>query len=248
MADRVPVIKIDNLVKEYSTTKTVTRVLHGINLEIYFSEFVILFGPSGCGKSTLLNCIAGLETPTAGKVYIRGDDMSKYNKEELALHRCAKIGMIFQQFNVLKSMNVLRNIALPQVFKGLPRKRRLKRSYHMLEMVGMEKYAKYIPTELSGGQQQRIAIARALVNNPWILLADEPTGNLDSKNAEEVMTLLQRLNDKSKRTLVLVTHNPDHLRFADKVVFMRDGLIEKIKVVHDKSRTEMKDVEEEVVL
>jgi putative ABC transport system ATP-binding protein len=233
--NKTPVIKVENVIKEFKTSQVNSIILKDINIDIFFGEFVILFGPSGCGKSTLLNCIAGLEVPTKGKVFIRGQDLSKLTKEELAKHRGEKIGMIFQQFNVLKSLNVIKNIALPQIFKGVPKRRRLKRAHNMLKLFEMEKFANHIRTELSGGQQQRIAIARALVNNPWILIADEPTGNLDSKTADEIMELLKNLNEKSKRTIVLVTHNPEHLKYADKIVHMKDGEITNIEIINDKS-------------
>lgn len=228
-------IKIEKLTKGFGKGDAYVQVLNDINLEIYSGEYVIFFGPSGCGKSTLLNCIAGLEKPDSGKVVVRGDDLSKMNKTELAHYRNRKIGMIFQQFNVLKSFNVLNNIALPQSFSGIPYKRRIARAKKLLSMFNLDKIAKRLPTEISGGQQQRVAIARALVNNPWILIVDEPTGSLDSKASEEVMDLIARLNSTSKRTVILVTHNPDQLKYAHRVFHMKDGQIvkeEKQKSVH----------------
>jgi putative ABC transport system ATP-binding protein len=149
------------------------------------------------------------------------------NKSELANYRNKKIGMIFQQFNVLKSFNVLNNIALPQSFAGVPYRRRLARAEKLLSMFDLTKIAKRLPTEISGGQQQRVAIARALVNNPWILIVDEPTGSLDSKASEEVMDLIAKLNSVSKRTVILVTHNPDQLKYAHRIFYMKDGSITK---------------------
>jgi putative ABC transport system ATP-binding protein len=228
MTEKTPLIKVEGICKSFGKGDAKVDVLNNIDLDIYSGEFVVFFGPSGCGKSTLLNCVAGLEIPDKGRIVVRGDDLSKLNKAELAKFRNKKIGIIFQQFNVLKSFNVLENIALPQTFGGVSKGRRLKRAAHLLEMFGLSKLAKRIPTEISGGQQLRVAIARSLVNNPWILICDEPTGNLDSKASDEVMELLNKLNAVSKRTVVLVTHNPDHLKFAHRVVYLKDGQISKI--------------------
>ncbi|MFA7254321.1 MAG: ABC transporter ATP-binding protein [Patescibacteria group bacterium] len=223
-----PLIKIEKVEKSFGSGDAAVQVLKDINLEIDSGEFVVFFGPSGCGKSTLLNCISGLEIPDKGKVVVRGEDLSKLDRAELAKYRSRKIGIIFQQFNVLKSFNVLENIALPQTFSGVSKSRRIKRATHLLEMFGLKNLGHRIPTEISGGQQQRVAIARALVNNPWILICDEPTGNLDSKAATEVMELLEQLNRKSKRTVILVTHNPEHIKYAHRVVYLKDGEIIKI--------------------
>lgn len=226
MAD-TSLIKIEQVEKSFGVGDAKVLVLKNIDLEIHSGEFVILFGPSGCGKSTLLNCIAGLEVPDKGRVVVRGEDLSKLTSAELAKYRNKKIGIIFQQFNVLKSFNVFENIALPQTFAGVPKSRRENRAHKLLSMFGLEKIGKRIPTEISGGQQQRVAIARALVNNPWILICDEPTGNLDSKASNEVMELLEKLNEKSKRTIILVTHNPEHRKFAHRVIYLKDGEIVK---------------------
>jgi len=223
------VIKIEKLNKEFGKGEAKTQVLSDINLEIQAGEYVMFFGPSGCGKSTLLNCIAGLEKPTSGKVILRGSDLAKMKQKQLAEIRNKKIGMIFQQFNVIKSFNVLQNIALPQLLGGLSRKKRMHRAMHLLRMFNLEKFARHIPTELSGGQQQRVAIARALINNPWILIVDEPTGSLDSKAASEVMELIEKLNKKSKRTVLLVTHNADYLKFADTIYHIQDGVIKDVE-------------------
>lgn len=224
---RTPLIKIEKLTKGFGLGDARVQVLNGISLEIFSGEYIIFFGPSGCGKSTLLNCIAGLETPDSGRVLVRGDDLSKMNKTELANYRNKKIGMIFQQFNVLKSFNVLNNIALPQTFDGIPYKRRQLRAQKLLAMFDLSKIARRLPTEISGGQQQRVAIARALVNNPWILIVDEPTGSLDSKSSEEVMNLIAKLNSVSKRTVILVTHNPEQLKYANRIFYIKDGTVIK---------------------
>jgi len=194
----------------------------------------------------LLNCIAGLEVPDSGKIVVRGEDLSKLNKSGLAEYRNKKIGMIFQQFNVLKSFTVLNNIALPQTFTGISYRRRVARAHKLLSMFGLDKIADRLPTEISGGQQQRVAIARALVNNPWILIVDEPTGSLDSKASEEVMDLIEKLNSKSRRTIILVTHNPEQLKYAHRIFHMKDGLItkeERKKAVHGLSDDEPGEVE-----
>ena len=236
---KVPVIKVTNLTKEFELGAIKVQALSSVNLEIYSGEFIIFFGPSGCGKSTLMSMIAGLQPPSGGQILIRGEDLSKLNFDELAAHRRNKIGMVFQSFNLISTMNVVENIALPLAFSRIPKKRRMDRAENLLEVVGMSEYKSHTPAELSGGQQQRIAIARSLVANPWIILADEPTGNLDSKSANEVMRLLISLNRKSKRTVVLITHNPDYLDYADRVFFLKDG-----KVVETKVNAKVKKIEE----
>lgn len=222
-----PIIEAKNIKKSFGKGDTAFNALSDVSLKVYSGDYIILFGQSGCGKSTLLNCIAGLEEFDGGEMLIRGENLSKKSEEELAEHKRKKIGMIFQQFNVLKSMSVLENVALPQLFDRVDKRVRLNRARHLLKILGLEKMAHRIPTELSGGQQQRVAIARALVNNPWIVLADEPTGNLDSKSADEIMDLIAELNAKSRRTIILVTHNPDYRAYAKRVVYMKDGKIIK---------------------
>jgi putative ABC transport system ATP-binding protein len=227
---KVPVIKIVNVTKKFDLGRVTVDALQSVNLEIYSGEFVIFFGPSGCGKSTLMSMIACLQPPSTGKIYVRGEDVTNLDDNQLAAHRRTKIGMVFQSFNLISSMNVLENIALPLTFARISRTRRINRAENLLETVGMAEYKKHTPSELSGGQQQRIALARSLVANPWIVLADEPTGNLDSKSADEVMRLLISLNRKSKRTVILITHNPDYLVYADRVFNMRDGKIVNVDV------------------
>ncbi len=210
--------------------RNVVKALDHVNIEIYSGELIIIFGPSGCGKSTFLNMIAGLDTPTSGEIYIRGERLSGKTPKELAKHRRTKLGMVFQQFNLIPSMNVVENVALPLVFDGVPKKRRMKRAENIIDNIGMGKWKPHTPSELSGGQQQKIAIARALVANPWILLADEPTGNIDSKSANEILKLLVLLCRKSKRTILMVTHNPDYRKYADRVIYFKDGMVQRIKV------------------
>lgn len=221
---RRPIIEVQNLVVKYDVgQENETTALVGIDLEIYAGEYVIIFGPSGCGKSTLLNCIAGLERITSGDIKIRGASLKTLTEDELSVHRRQRVGMIFQQFNVLRNMSVLDNVALPQLLAAQSLDKRRERAFRLLKLLNLDRHAHKRPTQLSGGQQQRVAIARSLVNNPWILLADEPTGNLDSKSAGEIMELVQLLNQKSRRTIIMVTHNPDHLVYADRVVYMVDG-------------------------
>ena len=230
---KVPVVKATNLVKEFKLGAVDVVALESVNLEIYSGEFIIFFGPSGCGKSTLMSMLAGLQPPSKGKVLIRGEDLGAMDDDQLAQHRRTKIGMVFQSFNLITSMNILENIALPLTFDRIPRDRRLQRAENLLETVGMSEYKQHTPGELSGGQQQRIALARSLVTNPWIILADEPTGNLDSKAADDVMRLLIKLNRKSKRTVILITHNPDYLVYADRIFNMKDGKVIGVEVNKD---------------
>lgn len=227
---RIPVIKTVNLCKYFELGKNVVKAVDHVNLEIYSGELVVFLGPSGCGKSTLLNMIAGLDEPTAGEIYIRGEKLSGKTGKELALYRRTKIGMVFQQFNLIRNLNIIDNVVLPLIFSGVPKRRRVKRGEMLVEAVGLGDYKNHSPSELSGGQQQKVAIARALASNPWILVADEPTGNLDSKSAFEVITLLVNLSRRSRRTIIMVTHNPDYKKYADRVIYMKDGKIFKIKV------------------
>lgn len=226
---RIPVIKTVNLCKYFQMGKEVVKAIHKVNLEVYAGEFVLIFGPSGCGKSTLMSLLAGLDEPTSGEVYIRGEKLSDLGKKQLARYRRTKIGMVFQQYNLIKSMNVVENVSLPLTFDGVPKHRRTQRARNVIELVGMGEYYKHTPAELSGGQQQRISIARAWVASPWIVFADEPTGNLDSKSSDTVMRLLRDLSKKSKRTVAFITHNPEYKKLADRVVYLKDGMVVKVE-------------------
>lgn len=247
---KVPVFKAVNVSKTYQLGDVEVQALQGVNLEIYSGEFICIFGQSGCGKSTLLSLIAGLQKPSTGEIYVRGEKLSTLNNEGLAKYRRSKIGIVFQSFNLIPSMNVVENIALPLTFARVPRSQRMVRARGLLETVGLTKYAKHTSSQLSGGQQQRVAIARSLVTAPWILLADEPTGNLDSKSANEIMKLLISLNRKSKRTVVLITHNPEYLDYADRIFFMQDGKVVKTqvnsKVKSEEEVTEVEHISEEL--
>jgi ABC-type lipoprotein export system ATPase subunit len=214
------------------------KALNDINLEIYPHEYIILFGPSGCGKSTLLNIICGLLKPTSGKVEIAGRDISSFSeKEKLDFHR-RKIGMIFQSFHLVSTLSVLDNVCLPRAFIAEDYESRKKDGLNFLRRFGIENQAEKFPSDLSGGQKQRVAIARSLINSPAIVVADEPVGNLDSKSAFNVLSILEELNKVDKKLVVLVTHDPSHLLYGDRVVHMRDGMITKIvEVVGRKSAT-----------
>ena len=216
------VIDINSLTKIYQTGKTDFKALNNVTLKIRKGDFVAIMGPSGSGKSTLMNIIGCLDRPTSGTVIIDGENISIVSDNELAEIRGRKIGFIFQKFNLIPTMTALKNIALPMVFLGGTKADRDRRAAELLGKVGLTNWATHRPSELSGGQQQRIAIARALSNNPSIILADEPTGNLDTKTGEQIMELLVALNKEGK-TILLVTHAIALKRFANRVINMLDG-------------------------
>jgi putative ABC transport system ATP-binding protein len=216
------VIEIDSLTKIYKTGKTDFKALNEVDLKIRKGDFVAIMGPSGSGKSTLMNIIGCLDRPTSGTIIVDGVNISTVDDNDLAVIRGRKIGFIFQKFNLMPSMNALKNVALPMVFLGGSKADRDQRAFELLGKVGLTNWATHRPSELSGGQQQRIAIARALVNGPSIILADEPTGNLDTKTGEQIMELLVALNREGK-TILLVTHAIALKRFANRVINMLDG-------------------------
>ena len=222
------IIELKNVNLTYNRGKSnAFQALFNITLAIKKGEFVVVLGPSGCGKSTLLNIIAGLEEPDSGTVLVDQHDYAKMKKKEkVRLHR-EKIGMIFQAYNLIPTLNVLNNVTLPQMFINIRKKDRQKRALALLEKVGIKEHWKKLPTELSGGQQQRISIARAIINDPPLILADEPTGNLDTKSANNVMQILGELNRKEGKTIILVTHNPDNTRWGNHIIYMKDGRIER---------------------
>jgi putative ABC transport system ATP-binding protein len=219
------VIHLEELRKSYYLGKQELPVLKGIDLNIYKNEFVALMGPSGSGKSTLMNILGCLDTLSNGKYVLNGNDVSKMNDNALAEIRNQEIGFVFQQFNLLPRLTALENVALPLIYAGVPKKERTERALDMLEKVSLADRSHHKPNELSGGQIQRVAIARALVNKPSIILADEPTGNLDSKTSVEIMGLITDIH-KLGNTVVLVTHEEDIARYAKRVVRLRDGLVE----------------------
>lgn len=223
------VVRVENVVKEYVMGSTVIQALKGVNLTIFRGEYISLMGPSGSGKSTLFNAIGALDRPTSGRVLLDGEDMAKLSPEQLAWIRCNRMGYIFQSFNLLPVMTALENVTLPMVFAGLSQKERRERGKELLELVGLGHRLHHRPTELSGGQQQRVAIARALANNPDIILADEPTANLDTKTGREIINLLKELNESRKVTVISATHDLKMLDVSDRVVYIRDGQVERIR-------------------
>lgn len=232
-----PIIQVKNLDFIYNKGKdNEYHALINVSLDIYPEEYIIIFGPSGCGKSTLLNVIAGLEVPNSGNVYAFGKDLTKLNEKEYAEYHRRETGFVFQAYNLITSLTVLDNVALPQIFINVSRGKRDAWAKQLLERFGILKQANKIPTELSGGQQQRIGIARAIVNNPKIVLADEPVGNLDSNSAKNVLEIIAELNEKEKKTIIMVTHNPENLVEADRIIYMKDGVITHEVVNHDKKK------------
>jgi putative ABC transport system ATP-binding protein len=219
------VIRIENLTRFYTIGEETVRALNGINLSIQKNEYVALMGPSGSGKSTLMNIIGCLDTPTSGEYFLNGPNVAQLSDSELAAIRNKEIGFVFQTFNLLPRLTALQNVALPLVYAGIPESERLKKAKEVLEQVGLGDRIKHRPNELSGGQRQRVAVARALVNHPSIILADEPTGNLDTKTSEEIMQLLDIIH-QAGNTIVLVTHEEDIALHAKRVVRMRDGIVE----------------------
>ena len=219
------VIRIEHLTRFYTIGEETVRALNGINLSIQKNEYVALMGPSGSGKSTLMNIIGCLDTPTSGEYFLNGPNVAQLSDSELAAIRNKEIGFVFQTFNLLPRLTALQNVALPLVYAGIPEAERLKKAKEVLEQVGLGDRIKHRPNELSGGQRQRVAVARALVNHPSIILADEPTGNLDTKTSDEIMQLLDIIH-QAGNTIVLVTHEEGIALRAKRVVRMRDGIIE----------------------
>lgn len=219
------VIKTNQITRKFDMGKEVIKVLHGINIEVFKNEYVAFMGPSGSGKSTFMNIIGCLDTPSGGQYLLNGKDVSKMTDNQLAEVRNKEIGFIFQTFNLLPRYTALENVALPLVYAGLSKTDRVAKAKIALEQVGLADRMKHKPNELSGGQRQRVAIARALVNDPSILLADEPTGNLDSKTSLEIMALFHELHSKGN-TIIIVTHEEDIAKHTGRIVRLRDGMIE----------------------
>ncbi len=219
------IISLNEIRKSYYLGKQELKVLKGITLDIFKNEYVALMGPSGSGKSTLMNIIGCLDSPTSGKYILNGQDVSKMEDDDLADVRNMEIGFVFQQFNLLPRLTAAENVALPLIYNGASKKERTERALEMLRRVGLDDRSHHKPNELSGGQNQRVAIARALVNNPSIILADEPTGNLDSKTSVEIMNIFGKIQSEGN-TVVLVTHEEDIAHYAHRIIRLRDGIIE----------------------
>lgn len=218
------VIQLQNIVKDYVSDEIVTKVLHGVTFSVKSGEFIAITGPSGSGKSTLLNIIGHLDTATTGKYLLNDNDVTKLSEDEQALIRNREIGFVFQQFNLLKRITVLENVILPSIYAGTKELARVERAKELLTRVGLSEQMYKKPNQLSGGQQQRVAIARALMNDPSLILADEPTGNLDTRSGEEVMRILKELN-KQGNTIIMITHEHDIAKQAQRTVHIRDGKI-----------------------
>lgn len=219
------IIQLDNIQKSYFMGKMELKVLKSISVEIFKNEYVALMGPSGSGKSTLMNILGCLDSPTAGRYILNNKDVSKMPDDELADVRNKEIGFVFQQFNLLPRLTAAENVALPLIYNGSSKKARTELSLEMLNRVGLSDRSHHKPNEMSGGQNQRVAIARALVNNPSIILADEPTGNLDSKTSVEIMHIFDKIQSEGN-TVILVTHEEDIANFARRIIRLKDGVIE----------------------
>ncbi len=218
-----PIIKLENVWKIYKLGKMEFPILKGISLDIAPGAFVVILGPSGSGKSTMLNMVGCLDLPTKGTVFLDGQDISKMSEDQLSHVRGKKIGFVFQQFNLLHNLNALENVMVPMIFQGKSEKERIERGKSLLASLGLEDRMSHKPMELSGGEQQRIAILRALSNNPEIVVADEPTGNLDSSTGKRIMEILIDLHKNEKKTIIVVTHDPTIANYSSQVVHMKDG-------------------------
>lgn len=243
-----PVIAVEDLYKIYRVGDEKVRALNGVSFTIYEGEFCAIVGTSGSGKSTLLNMMAGLEKPTKGQVVIKNTHIEKLNENKLVKFRREHVGFIFQSFNLMGTMNAIENVALPLTFRGVKKKVRMAKAEKMIELVGLSKHKKHKPNQMSGGQQQRVGMARALVLDPDIVFADEPTGNLDSATSAEMMALMRRVVNEQKKTLVMVTHD-DHLAsYADRIIRIVDGKIVKLEentsIQRESTKGEVKENEE----
>ncbi len=225
------VLRTVNLSKVFNSNLVKVVALRDINISIRKGEFVAIVGPSGSGKSTLLNLLGALDRPTKGQVFIDGIDIFSLNDSDLARLRNRKIGFVFQSYNLINRTTVLRNVEIPSIISEMPKEKRVRRANQILRLLGIGHRANFKPSSLSGGEQQRVAIARSLMNNPSIMLADEPTGNLDTKTGQEVFDLLKELSHKYNRTVIMVTHNPELADATDRSIYIKDGMVEK-EVTH----------------
>jgi putative ABC transport system ATP-binding protein len=234
---RGPIIQIEDLHKQYETDAGPQPVLRGVDVTMDAGEFVAIMGASGSGKSTFMNILGCLDVPTSGRYVLDGNDTSRMSGDELARLRNRFIGFVFQGFNLLPRANLLDNVALPMLYAGRSSRERESRAKELLARVGLERYANYLPSRISGGQQQRVAIARALANRPKLLLADEPTGNLDTTTSHDIMRLIASLNDQEGSTIVLVTHEVDIAHFGKRIIHVVDGLVDSDEGVPAAERT-----------
>lgn len=233
-----PVIKVENLWKIYNLGEVKVEALRGVSFEVTAGEFIAVMGPSGSGKTTLMNILGCLDRPTQGHYFLDGQEVSKLSQNELAHVRNKKIGFVFQNFNLLPRLTALQNVELPLIYAGLPPQKRKERAEEVLRSVNLAERAHHYPNQLSGGQQQRVAIARALVNDPPLILADEPTGNLDTHSSEEIMQILQKLNQQGK-TIILITHERDIAEHCRRVLHFRDGQIVDNETVEQPIKAEI---------
>jgi len=229
MADTANVVRVTGVTKVFKLGKIDVQALKGVDLEIAKGDYISIMGPSGSGKSTLFNMIGGLDKPTTGKVFIDEVDIAQLDAYELAWLRCRKIGYIFQTFNIIQVMTALENVTIPMVFAGMNNDAAVEKGMQLLDLVGLGDRFNHKPFELSGGQQQRVAVARALANDPAIILADEPTGNLDLTTGEEIIALLKRLSQERGVTVISATHDFKMLNVSDRVIWIRDGRVDKIE-------------------
>jgi putative ABC transport system ATP-binding protein len=224
-ADKKAIIELQHVNKSFEVGKSTIPVLKDINLKIYPREFIVIFGPSGSGKSTLLNALLGLEYPTSGKVIINKQDITKLTPNNLAKFRYNTFGIVFQRADWVRSLNVIQNVAMPLAINNMAKKERMEIALSRLKEMGIDDHSHYMPAELSGGQQQKVSVSRALTGDPPILVADEPTGNLDTESAGKVMRFFRDLNERLEKTLLMVTHNIDYVSYATRTIYIRDGKI-----------------------
>ena len=236
------VISLKNVWKTYQMGETKLDAAKNINLDIKKGEFVVILGPSGAGKSTIMNLVGCLDEPSKGHIYLDGKDVSLMHESELSRIRGQKIGFIFQQFNLIPTLTAAENVFLPMSFQDVERKEGMAKAETLLKMVGLGNRSHHKPSELSGGERQRVAIARSMANSPSVILADEPTGNLDSKTGQEVMTMLNKIHEEGA-TVILITHDLNLVKHAERTIFLKDGMIEKVKngskkrkVIHNKRK------------
>lgn len=222
------ILRVENLTKVYGQGENEVRALDGVSFSVEQGEFLAIIGPSGSGKSTLLHILGAVDIPTSGKVYVEGKDVFEQNEEQLAIFRRRQVGLIYQFYNLIPVLDVQENITLPVLMDG--RKVNETRLQEMIEMLHLQGREKHLPNQLSGGQQQRVSIGRALMNDPAIVLADEPTGNLDSKNSQEIMSLLRESNEKYQQTLIMITHDENIALLADRIIAIEDGKITRDEV------------------